>query len=151
MNKKAFTLIEVLVSVVILSTVAVMLFEISTNSKNNFSFLSSKASFTTLASLPLMQNDIKYHNSDKTLFEYVKYDFDIKDDELRKYLKEQKVHYDQEEFTTFSPFDNKDENSNEDLEDENTEENIMKFAIIFDKIIIRDKQNSTFSYKLDIQ
>lgn len=151
MNKKAFTLIEVLVSVVILSTVAVMLFEISTNSKSNFSFLSSKASFTTLASLPLMQNDIKYHNSDKTLFEYVKYDFDIKDDKLRKYLKNQKVHYDQEEFTTFSPFDNEDEKSSEDLEDGNTEENVMKFSIIFDKIIISNKQNSTFSYKLEIQ
>jgi prepilin-type N-terminal cleavage/methylation domain-containing protein len=137
MNKKAFTLIEVLVSVVILSTVAVMLFEISTNSKNNFSFLSSKASFTTLASLPLMQNDTKYHNSDKPLFEYIKYDFDIKDDELRKYLKEKKIHYDQEEFSTFSPLSEGDDKENKEMS-EDKEQDMMNFTIIFDKIIISD-------------
>ena len=149
MNKKAFTLIEVLVAVVILSTVAVMLFEISTNSKNNFSFLSSKASFTTLSSLPLMQHNEKYHNSDKTLFEYVRYDFDIKDDELRKYLKEKKVHYDQEEFASFSPLSEGADESKQMSEDK--EENMMEFTVVFEKIIISDKQQSTFAYKIDVQ
>ena len=150
MNKKAFTLIEVLVSVVILSTVAVLLFEISTNSKNSFSYLSEKASFTTLSSLPLMHNDPKYHNSDKTLFEYIRYDFDIKDDELRKYLKEKKIHYMQEEFATFSPLsEGDDEVVKETSEDK--EQNMMDFTIMFDKIQISDKQQSTFVYKVDIK
>ncbi len=148
MNKKAFTLIEVLVSVVILSTVAVLLFEISTNSKNSFSYLSEKASFTTLSSLPLMQNNPKYHNSDKTLYEYVRYDFDIKDDELRKYLKETKIHYDQEEFAEFSPLSESDEivEYNEEMG-----QGTNGFTILFDKIQISNKQQSTFLYKIDIK
>jgi len=150
MNKKAFTLIEVLVSVVILSTVAVLLFEISTNSKNSFSYLSQKASFTTLSALPLMHNDPKYHNSDKTLFEYIRYDFDIKDDELRKYLKEKKIHYAQEEFAAFSPLGEGDDEAVKDTSEEK-EQNMMDFTIIFDKILINDKQQSTFAYKIDIK
>ena len=142
MNKKAFTLIEVLVSVVILSTVAVLLFEISTNSKNSFSYLSQKASFTTLSSLPLMHNNPKYHNSDKTLYEYIRYDFDIKDDDLRKYLKEKKIHYRQEEFADFSPLSES---------DEEMEQGTNGFTILFDKIQISNKQQSTFLYKIDIK
>jgi len=142
MNKKAFTLIEVLVSVVILSTVAVLLFEISTNSKNSFSYLSQKASFTTLSSLPLMHNNPKYHNSDKTLYEYIRYDFDIKDDDLRKYLKEKKIHYRQEEFADFSPLNES---------DEEMEQGTDGFTILFDKIQISNKQQSTFLYKIDIK
>jgi len=142
MNKKAFTLIEVLVSVVILSTVAVLLFEISTNSKNSFSYLSQKAGFTTLSSLPLMHNNPKYHNSDKTLYEYIRYDFDIKDDDLRKYLKEKKIHYRQEEFADFSPLNES---------DEEMEQGTDGFTILFDKIQISNKQQSTFLYKIDIK
>lgn len=150
MNKKAFTLIEVLVSVVILSTVAVLLFEISTNSKNSFSYLREKASFTTLSSLPLMHNNPKYHNSDKTLFEYVRYDYDIKDDELRRYLKEKKIHYSQELFAEFSPLSEGDKESIEDTS-ENKEQSMMDFTIVFDKILISDKQQSTFVYKVDMK
>jgi len=148
MNKKAFTLIEVLISVVILSTVAVLLFEISTNSKNSFSYLSQKASFTTLSSLPLMHNNPKYHNSDKTLYEYIRYDFDIKDDDLRKYLKEKKIHYRQEEFADFSPLSESDEivEYNEEMG-----QGTDGFTILFDKIQISNKQQSTFLYKIDIK
>ena len=149
MNKKAFTLIEVLVSVVILSTVAVLLFEISTNSKNNFSYLSEKADFTTLASIPLMHNNPKYHNSDKNLYEYLRYDFKIKDDDLRRYLKEKKIHYSQDEFATFSPL-----SEGDDVKmniDDDGEKSMMDFTIIFDKILISDKQQSTFVYKIDIK
>lgn len=149
MNRKAFTLIEVLVSVVILSTVAVLLFEISTNSKSNFSYLSQKASFTTLSSLPLIHNNQKYHNSDKTLFDFIRDDFDIKDDEFRKYLKNKKVHYDQEEFATFSPLSEGDDRKIEEASEK--DEQMMNFAIIFDKILISNKEQSTFIYKIDIQ
>ncbi len=144
MNKKAFTLIEVLVSVIILSTVAVMLFEISTNSKNNFSYLTKKGEFTTLYSLALMHNDQAFHNSEKNLYEFIRDDYDIKDDDFRKYLKEKKVYYDHQEFTTFEPLgssENKDDDSNQS----------MNFKIVFDKILVGDKQNSTFIYKMHLR
>jgi prepilin-type N-terminal cleavage/methylation domain-containing protein len=148
MNRKAFTLIEVLVSVVILSTVAVLLFEISTNSKNNFSFLSKKAAFASIASIPLMHSSQKYNNSDKTLYEYIRYDYDIKDDDLRKYLKEKKLHLDYEdEFATFSPLSEEAGVSADITEDGD----IMDFTIVFDKVTVSDKKQSTFAYKIYIK
>jgi prepilin-type N-terminal cleavage/methylation domain-containing protein len=148
MNRKAFTLIEVLVSVVILSTVAVLLFEISTNSKNNFSFLSKKADFASIASIPLMHSSQKYNNSDKTLYEYIRYDYDIKDDDLRKYLKEKKLHLDYEdEFATFSPLSEEAGASADITEDGD----IMDFTIVFDKVTVSDKKQSTFAYKIYIK
>ncbi len=144
MNKKAFTLIEVLVSVIILSTVAVMLFEISTNSKNNFSYLTKKGDFTTLYSLALIHNNQTFHNKEKNLYEFIRDDYDIKDDELRKYLKEKKVHYEHQEFTTFEPF-GVSENEDEDLNQS------INFKIVFDKIFVKDKENSTFIYKMHLR
>lgn len=144
MSKKAFTLIEVLVSVIILSTVAVMLFEISTNSKNSFSYLTKKGDFTTLHSLALMHSDQSLHNSEKNLYEFIRDDYNIKDDELRKYLKEKKVHYEHQEFTTFEPLggsENEDEDSNQSV----------NFKIVFDKIFVGDKENSTFIYKMHLR
>ncbi len=145
MNKKAFTLIEVLVSVVILSTVAVYLFEISSNSKHSFSYLSKKGEFTTLSSLPLMHGEYKFNNSDKELFEYVRYSYDIKDDDLRRYLKQQKVHYEQDEFATFSPFS---EGEEEIPQDQEQNQSMANFTIVFDKIKIDNKKQSTFVYKI---
>ena len=149
MNKKAFTLIEVLVAVVILSTVAVMLFEISTNSKNNYAFLSSKANFTTLASIPLMHNNQKFQNSEKSLFAYLRNDYDIKDDELRKYLKGKKVHYNQEEFSKISLLD-EGESLDQIPEDEKDKMTNMNFKIIFTKIQLNSKKQSTFAYQVEI-
>jgi len=151
MNKKAFTLIEVLVSIVILTTVAVALFEISTNSKNNFSYLSKKADFTTLASIPLMHNDTKYHNSDKDFYEYIRYDYKIKDDDLRRYLKDKKIHYSQEEFSTFSPLSDGEEKQEKKLDNKGEEQSMMDFSIIFNKILVSDKKHSTYVYKIDIK
>jgi len=89
-----------------------------------------------------MHNNPKYHNSDKTLYEYIRYDFDIKDDDLRKYLKEKKIHYRQEEFADFSPLNES---------DEEMEQGTDGFTILFDKIQISNKQQSTFLYKIDIK
>lgn len=143
MTKKAFTLIEVLISVVILSTVAVLLFEISTNSKNNFSFLQKKMDYSTLSSLALLHNDQRYHNSDKTLYDFVRADYNITDFEFRKYLKEQKLHYEHEEFTTFSPFS---EGDKEVIEDQN--KSMLDFTIVFDKVLTTNKEHASYVYKI---
>ncbi|MCH9813964.1 MAG: type II secretion system GspH family protein [Epsilonproteobacteria bacterium] len=142
MNKKAFTLIEVLVSVVILATVAVLLFEISSNSKNNFLVLQKRIDYVTLSSLALIHNDQKYHNSDKSLYDFIREDYNISDYELRKYLKDRKVHYSHEEYTTFSPFSEGGSEQNQ---------SILDFTIVFDKVFTTDKKHSSFAYKIYIK
>jgi prepilin-type N-terminal cleavage/methylation domain-containing protein len=150
MNRSAFTLIEVLVSVTILAVVATGLFQISMNSKNNFAFLKQKAQFDRLASIPLVHNDPKYNHTQKDLFEFVRDDYEIKEDEIRKALKAVKVNYTQEEYATFSPFSEASSESEDSPEDDEMQ-NGMDMTLVFDKITIYDKQNSTFVYKLQLK
>ena len=149
MNRSAFTLIEVLVSVTILAVVATGLFQISINSKNNFSYLAEKANFDRLASIPITHNDIKYHHKDKVLYDFLRDDYLIKDDEVIKYLKKEKVRYDQEEFATFAPFSEEGDIEETFADDENNPSMAgFDLTLQFDKITISNKHQSTYVYKI---
>jgi len=155
MNRNAFTLIEVLVSVAILAVVATGLFQISMNSKNNFAFLEQKARFDRLGSIPIMHNDEKYHHKEKTLFDFLRADYEIKKDEVRQFLKKEKISYEEEEYSKFAPFaesgDTTDENLFADEEEDTSSSQAADITLIFDKITVSDKHNSTYVYKIKIQ
>ncbi len=146
MNRNAFTLIEVLVSVAILAVVATGLFQISLNSKNNFEFLYNKAEFDRKSSIALIHNNPRYHHKEKEFYEFLRDSYDIKEDEVRQYLKKEKVSYSQEEYTSFSPL-------GENSSDLNQYQNPMaqSITLIFNKIIISNKNQSTYAYKIDIK
>jgi len=156
-TKQGFTLIEVLVSVVILSVVAVGLFDVSSKGKQNYIFLKEKTEFDRLSSLALMHNDQKkYHNKEKTLYDFIRYDYNIDDDDLRKYLKTKKVNYRHKEVSTFKPLDDK---ASEEFKEEQAEEDpdaaevasFITLTLVYEKITISDKHNSTYAYKIYIK
>jgi len=154
MNRNAFTLIEVLVAVAILAVVATGLFQISVNSKNNFAYLLHKAQFDRESSIPIMHNDPKYNHSEKDLYEFLRGDYDIKEDEVRKSLKQIKVLYTQDEFATFSPFsEGEDQGTESFLEEDSTQSEgaQMDMMLMFDKITVSDKKSATYVYKLQMQ
>jgi len=142
-NSKAFTLIEVLVSVTILAIVATGLLQISKNSKQNFQFLSQKTEFERISSIAFMHNDQSLHNSDKSLYDLLSDDYQNLDDDFSKYLKDYTIHYSQEEFSTYSPFSDLNES------DENEDESI-NLTLIYDKILITHKDKSSYVYKIYI-
>jgi len=153
MNRSAFTLIEVLVSVAILAVVATGLFQISLNSKNNFDYLNHKATFDRLSAIGFMHNDQKHHHKQKNLYEFLRYDYTIKDDAIRTHLKKLKVSYTQEEYSTFSPLGDiaekiDDSNTFEQTTENNNENIAQSITFVFDKITIADKYNSTYAYKI---
>ncbi len=136
MKNRAFTLIEVLVSVLIISVVATALFQISTNSKSSFEFLVQKIEFSTICSIPFLHNNKQWHNSNKSLYDFLRSNYNIKNDEFRKFLKETKVHYKQEEFSKLSPLD---KSSGVDLN------------IVFDKIEVTKGEQTNYVYKIFIE
>jgi len=157
MNRNAFTLIEVLVSVAILAVVATGLFQISMNSKNNFAFLEQKARFDRLSSIPIMHNDEKYHHKEKTLFDFLRTDYTIKEDKVRQFLKKEKVAYEEEEYAKFSPFADGSDDTDEETslfsgeEEDARQAQAADITLIFDKITISNNHNSTYVYKIKIQ
>jgi prepilin-type N-terminal cleavage/methylation domain-containing protein len=145
---RAFTLIEVLVSVMILAVVGTGLLQISTNSKHNFIFLKEKSEFDRLASIAFTHNNQKFHHKDITLFDFIKDDYHDISDELRKYLKNIKVSYSDKEVSTFNPLEN--ETQEEEQEETNPLQNNLNLTIIYNKITISKEKNSAYAYKVYI-
>ena len=140
MIREGFTLIEVLIATVILAVVGTGLLQISSNYKKNFEFLKRKSQLAYLASIPLIHNNQKYHNSDKTLYQFVEDSYTDIDDDLRRYLDQYKVHYEEEEISSIST--GGDLNDSQDTQDQNN------FSILFNKITITHGKDIDFSYKI---
>ena len=94
-SKKAFTIVEVLISVIILATVATLLFQISIKSKNNYIFYKEKQNFENTASLRLL-NNIK---SNTNIYEIIRSNYKIKELETRKKLKSIKLKQSQKPYS----------------------------------------------------
>jgi len=146
-SKRAFTLIEVLISVTLLVIVGVALMQVAANSKKGFSYLEKKISFDEKSSIALTHHDKKYHKKTKDLYTFLSRDYNITDDELIKILKEEKVSYEQKNFSVINPFA-VDENESETDEEEITDQSLI---INVDKISVFNKEGSINAYSVTLQ
>jgi prepilin-type N-terminal cleavage/methylation domain-containing protein len=146
----AFTLIEVLVSVMILAVVGTGLLQISSNSKHNFIFLKEKSKFDRLASIAFIHNNQKYHHKNMTLYDFIRDDYEKIDDDLRKYLKTFKVKYNHEEISTFKPLGESTDEEKNQPEDLENPQNQIDLTIIYEKISVQKDKNAAYAYKVYI-
>lgn len=95
-NKKGFVLIEIIISVVLLSIVGLALLKANSNLKNIYSIVTNKLEFSKYVSILSNQHTIEFHNKDIELYELIKNRYTLKDEVLISILKDTKVHYWQE-------------------------------------------------------
>jgi prepilin-type N-terminal cleavage/methylation domain-containing protein len=88
-KRSGFTLIEVMVSVVIISTVILALLELISNSSHIFSILNKKSQSNQYISLLIANKDYGHEDKKATMYDLVR-EFDI-ESELRRELKSQKI------------------------------------------------------------
>ncbi len=91
--RSAFTLVEVLVAVVIATIVGAGLLQLNSNYSNLFGQIQKKSSSSEVMSIFGLHADLKYNRTDKTLYDLLEDDYEIENDDLRKYLKDQKFAY----------------------------------------------------------
>jgi len=139
-RSSGFTLIEVLVSIIILSVVSVGLFQISSNSQHNFLFLKKKSAFDRLSSLVFMHRNRNWHNSQKSLYDFIASEYAISDDDFRRYLKNYKVHYLHEEFSSYTPL-------GEEIQESNAS---VPFKLLIDKITVTHEKESSYTYQIGV-
>ena len=125
-NKRAFTLIEVLVSVIIITVVGTILFKISSDSKNNYIRYKNKITYEYLTTPYIFRKNL----SNTNLYENIRKDYRIDSFDVRKRLKEIKLQKREKEFSQIK-FD---------------EEN--KIIIKIKQIQIYDKHNSSILYSI---
>jgi len=88
-KREGFTLIEVMVSVVIISTVVLALLELISNSSHIFASLDKKGKSNQYISLIIANEDYGDEDKKATMYDLVR-EFDIESD-LRRSLKAQKI------------------------------------------------------------
>ncbi len=94
-NKNGFILIEIIISVILLSVVGTALLKINSNEKSLFKIASIKLEFTRYISILANRHSINLHNKEINLYDFIKKEYDIKDEALIKTLKNSKLDYKQ--------------------------------------------------------
>jgi len=89
----AFTLIEVLVATVIASIAGMALLQMNSNNMHLFKQIQYRSSNSEPISLIALHGDKKYNKTTKSLYDILGKTYDIKNDDLRKYLKDYRVDY----------------------------------------------------------
>ena len=153
-GRKAFTLIEVMVSVVIISTVIMALIKLFANNTHIFSSLQKKNQMSQ--SLSFMMSNYNYGFSDeKVSLDDLLEDFDVESD-LRRELKASKVEIVYTEIDTIdmSEFDGTDE-ENEELYDEDVEEEVKESSsnLVFEigRTVLKNEDSSAALLRIRLQ
>ena len=142
-KRGGFTLIEVMVSVVIISTVILALLELISNSSHIFASLDKKSKSNQYISLIIANKD--YGNEDKkaTMYDLVR-EFDI-ESELRRELKAQKIKIIYQELETI------DMSENESPEDEKEEATGNSMIFEIGKTVIQMPESATSLLRIKLQ
>jgi len=85
--RPAFTIIEILVSVIILSFAIIFVLKVHTDNREQIIYISERNKLSLQDSLYLSTNIIRYHKDNKTAYEILEKFFKIKKFESREILK----------------------------------------------------------------
>ena len=85
--RPAFTIIEILVSVIIISYSIVYVLKIHTSNHEQIVYLSERNKRSLEDSLYVTRDILKYHKDTKTAYELLQKEFNIKEDKSREILK----------------------------------------------------------------
>ena len=139
-KRGGFTLIEVMVSVVIISTVIMALLELISNSGHIFSTLDEKSKSNQYISLIIANKDYGHEDKKATMYDLVR-EFDI-ESELRRELKAQKIKVIYQEIETV------DMSETEDNENQENSSGSMVFEIGKTVMQMSDSSASLLRIKL---
>jgi len=85
--RPAFTIIEILISVLIISFGIIYVLQIHSDNEEQIIYLSERNKHSLQDSLYLSKNILRYHKDDKTAYEVLEKYFKIKEDKSRQILK----------------------------------------------------------------
>ncbi len=123
--KKGFVLVEVLISVLLLSVVTVSVLKILSTQKRINHLEQKRTAFLNYATLLINNHNIGFINQTKSLYSIIRDRYIIKNDRLIKIVKDIKISYRQNYYSTIS-----------------LERNGKKGTLIVDKIVLTNKDGT---------
>lgn len=150
--RSAFTLIEVLVATVIATVAGAGLLQLNSNYTYLFSKIKDKSVGSEIVSIIGLHADIKYNKTTKSLYDILDKTYDIKNDDLRKYLKDEKFDYSEHlvETITFGEDGEKQEKESgmDDTQETSALAPVIQFELIDVGIKNKNLQNSILHVRL---
>ncbi len=147
--RKAFTLIEVLVATVIATISGMALLQMNSNNTHLFKQIQYRSSNSEPISIIALHSDKKYHRTTKSLYDILDNTYDIKNDDLRKYLKDAKIDYTEKviEIITFGESEMDEESQESQMRDKSevmekemsTSAPIIQFELV--QIVIKNEES----------
>ncbi len=147
--RKAFTLIEVLVATVIATIAGMALLQMNSNNTHLFKQIQYRSSNSEPISIIALHSDKKYHRTTKSLYDILDNTYDIKNDDLRKYLKDAKIDYTEKviEIITFGESEMDEESQESQMRDKSevmekemsTSAPIIQFELV--QIVIKNEES----------
>ena len=151
--RDGFTLIEVIIAVVIISTVIMALLQMYANNIHIFSTLNKKTQINQYSSFFISNIDIGLENDTITMYDLVD-DFDVEDD-LRRELKAIKaeVIYQELETIDMADYDGSEDSEEDDTAQESENKESSNSAMVFEigKSILKVKESSVSLLRLKLQ
>ena len=150
--KPAFTLIEVMVAVVIISTVIMALIQMYANNTHIFSALKKRTNLTQYGSLLVANPEIGFEKKEFSLYNLV--DGFTLEDEFRRELKNQKVKviYTELEKIDLAEFSDDEDEDNEEISDEQNQEQSQSNMILeIGKTTLKFKEGATSIVRIQLK
>jgi len=148
--KRGFTLIEIVITVMIISVIGFALLQMQSNTIKTLELLDKRLKVNKYSSFIFSNISQNFHNKDKTVYEFIKDRYNLDDDDLILYLKEKEYGYTQDElfFLNFGENDNDGESEmlmeSSNNKDEVTDE-IKKQGVLIERVSIKDENNNSTS------
>ena len=143
LNRNAFTIIEVMVAVLIISFVGWGLLQMQQNTLHNITVVEDNFNTACVVSPLLLQADKKNHNKSKDLYSFIKDRYNIKYDPMISEMKKAKISYWHKDFAFISL--------------EEGEENIKeagiptpKLGLSIQKVIVKEGKGSATLYSFEV-
>jgi prepilin-type N-terminal cleavage/methylation domain-containing protein len=150
--RSAFTLIEVLVATVIATVVGAGLLQLNSNYTYLFSKIKDKSLSSEIVSIIGLHADVKYNKTTKSLYDILDKTYDIKNDDLRKYLKDTSFDYRETLVDTITFGEDGSESEEEfsmgDSQETSAVAPVIQFELIDVSIKNRDLQGSILQIRL---
>ena len=150
-EKNAFTLIEVLMSIAIISIVGLALLQLNANSTKMINYLFEKGGTNEHISILSINLDEDLDKKNKSLYEIIERKYNIKNDDIRKSLKaiEYDIKYTEISVTDLLEEDTED-NELVNNDDENTE-NQPSLILTISKISISNNKQGAYLHYMTLE
>ncbi len=90
---RGFILMEIIVSILLLSLAGVALLKVNSNQKKIYNIVEKKLNFVLLSTFVINEHSKELHKKKIILYDFLKEKYSIKNDILKKILKDTKVEY----------------------------------------------------------